>query len=255
METKKKSANVFLLTHKCGNHYYKSVFRNGPTAVQFQANDLRSEMPGANVQTIPEIDQEFLNIRCRNFDTKTVAALLNQVDLKTSKFFLFTRHPASFFRSATTYHLRGGEKWATKNRYSYLNNQTLHEALNTTHHDDEKLIISMKHFGLAWNLIDRWIQNHRFLLSIGAELHVIKTEELFSTTDESYFDDFSKKLSHSSYAISADTLKLASPAFMDELPKHSTGEFKKSSFHGYGELAKRFYSENFAYAQHYFYGS
>ena len=155
--------------HKCGNHYYKSVFKNGPTSFNF-CQRLKEECQ-ANAD-IPEIDQEFLNIRCRNFDTKTVAALLNQVDLKTSKFFLFTA--SSFVLPLRDLPPEGRRKTGHENRYSYLNNQTC-MSLNATHHMT-KLIISMKHFGLAWNLIDRWIQNHR-LLSIGAELQVIKTEE------------------------------------------------------------------------------
>ena len=45
----------------------------------------------------------------------------------------------------------------------------------------------------------------------------------------------------------------SSPAFMAMLPKHSTGEFKKSYFDEYGDKARKFYDNNFLDVQEYFY--
>lgn len=246
-------ANVFLLTHKCGNNYVESVFAGDSTFLQFQSDDIRGEMPGPFIGMAPLMQGDFVNIRCRNFDPISIARLLHRIDAKKSRFFLFTRHPGSFFRSAAAYHLRGGEEWARTNRYSYLNNCTLHDALVSAAHNDERLIICMKHFGLTWRLLDRWIQNYRFLLSIDAELFVVKTEEVFFDASREYFDDLASRLTHGSYAISPERLMSCSPVFMEHLPSHSTGEFRKSFFDGYGKRSIRFYNENFLGVQNYFY--
>ena len=212
-------------------------------------------MPGPYIGEAPALEEGFLNIRCRNFDPISISRLLHLIDFGKSRFFLFTRHPGSFFRSASAYHLRGGEEWARTNCYPYLDYRTLHDALSMASHSDERLIITMKHFGLAWRLLDRWAQNHRFLLSINAELTVVKTEEIFSSVSQEYFEELAALLTHQSYSISPQRLMLASPAFMNELPSHSTGEFKKPNFHGYGERAIRFYRANFCAIQEYFYDS
>jgi len=248
----KPPANIFLLTHKCGNHYFQRYFGD-KSLPHFQSDDIKGEMPGPYIGESIIPDREFLNIRCRNFDSISISRLLKSIDLEKSRFFLMTRHPNSFFRSATSYHLRGGEKWARTNRYSYLKNKTLHEALCTTEDPDQRLLISMKHFGLAWRLLDRWIQNHRFLSSLGAKLFIIKTEDLFSTTSRDYFYMLSEKMSHNSYSANPERLMSCSPAFMEKLPKHSTGEFKKSHFSGYGDKAREFYNDNFLNIQQYFY--
>lgn len=251
----KPSANIFLLTHKCGNNYIESCFRRDSTFSKFQSDDIKGEMPGPYIGESPIPDRDFLNIRCRNFDPISISRLLKGVDVKTSRFFLFTRHPGSFFKSAAAYHLRGGEEWACTNRYPYLNGRTLHDSLRLAAHPDQKLLICMKHFGLSWRLLDRWVQNHKFLLSLGAEFYVIKTEDLFASTSRDYYRELAEKMSHNSYSVDPDVLMSSSPAFMKELPGHSTGEFKRSYFDGYGECAKRFYCDNFTNVEEYFYSN
>lgn len=210
-------------------------------------------MPGPYIGKSLLPDRDFLNIRCRNFDPMSISRLLERVELNQSRFFLFTRHPGSFFRSAAAYHLRGGEEWARTNRYSYLDGETLHDSLRMAAHPDHRLLICMKHFGLSWRLLDRWIQNHKFLLSVGAEFYVIRTEELFTSVSRDYFIDLAGKMSHHSYSVVPERLMSSSPAFMKDLPRHSTGEFRKPYYDGYGECAKRFYHDNFRGVQEYFY--
>ncbi len=111
------SANVFLLTHKCGNNYIGSVFENDDTVVKYQADDMRGWMPGPYISSISDslnADKRFLNLRCRNFNPKSIEKLLQHIDIASSRFYIFTRHPASFFRSAASYHLRGVERWSKK---------------------------------------------------------------------------------------------------------------------------------------------
>lgn len=98
------AANVFLLTHKCGNSYVNSVFKGDITFKQCQSDDMRGEMPGPFVGDLARLEGDFLNIRCRNFDPVSISRLLRRVDIRSLSFYLFTRHPASFFRSAAAYH-------------------------------------------------------------------------------------------------------------------------------------------------------
>jgi len=124
------SRKVFLLTHKCGNNYIEAIFRGDCTFRQYQQDDIRGEMPGPFVGDILDLQGDFLNIRCRNFNPMSVSRLLRHIDYRSSNFYLFTRHPASLFRSAASNHLRvRGEEWARTNRYAYLQGMSVHEAL------------------------------------------------------------------------------------------------------------------------------
>jgi len=161
--------------------------------------------------------------------------------------------PHLFFKSSAAYHLRGGEEWARTNRYSYLDGETLHDSLRMATHPDQRLLICMKHFGLAWSLLDRWVQNHKFLLSLSVEFYIVRTEELFTSVCRDYFTELAKKMSHDSYSVDPERLMSSSPAFMKDLPQHSTGEFRKSYYDGYGECSQRLYADNFMRVQEYFY--
>lgn len=112
----------------------------------------------------------------------------------------------------------------------------------------------MKHFGLTWNLPERWILNYRFLLPIGARVQLIRVEQLFSNTSSDYYQALAKSMSRGSFCLSSERLMSSSPAFMQELPGHATGEFRNSFFAGYGECALKIYHENFSSIQKFFYG-
>ena len=247
-------ANLFLLTHKCGNNYVRSVFRDELTFIQYQTDELRGQMPGPYIGDAEVPAMEFANIRCRNFSPLSLEKSLRLIDLTRSRFFLFVRHPASFFRSATSYHLRGSEKWATQTRYGYLGNKTLTQALQDAPDQETRLIITMRHFGLLWPFPQQWVAAYRLLMGLGADVTIVKTEELFSEGDESFFERFAQKLSHSNFAISPHELMAASPRFMEKLPEHSTGEFKRPPLDGYTGQALEMYNECFLSQQEFFYG-
>jgi len=211
-------------------------------------------MPGPHIGEIASLRPEVINVKCRNFNPLSITKLLRLIDAKKSSFYLFTRHPASFFRSAATYHLRGGEEWARTNVYPHLGGSTLHEALIAAEGNSERLLVSMKHFGLAWTLIDKWVQNHRLLQSLKLEIEVVRIEDLFTCRDASYYELLADSMRKTSFRISATELMRSSPAFMPELPLHSTGEFQKDVFHGYGKNSLQFYEDNFASQQSELYG-
>jgi hypothetical protein len=248
-------ANLFLLTHKCGNNYVRSVFRDEPTFIQYQTDELRGQMPGPYIGEADVPPMEFANIRCRNFSALSLEKSLRLIDLKRSRFFLFVRHPASFFRSAASYHLRGSEKWATRTHYAYLGNKTLTQALQEAPDQETRLILTMRHFGLLWSFPSQWVAAYHFLLGLDADVTIVKTEELFSEGDETYFESLAEKFSHDGFAISPRELMAASPRFMEKLPEHSTGEFKRPPLDGYTGRALKMYNDFFLSQQEFFYGS
>ena len=251
---KKKPSNLILITHKCGNMYFNKVLKKEQSFIQFQSEDLRNgEMPGPSINKLKQISRPFYNIRCRNFDTITTMKILDLVDSKKTQIFLCVRHPASFFRSAAKYHESKPEKWSKTQRYSHLHNQTIHEALGREEDEDNKLIISMKHFGLAWRLPFRWISNYEFLNSTGKEVTILKTEDLFINGSDSYFDNIATRMSHDGYSLNSSRLVKASPISLKALPKHSTGEFQKDFFDGFGQKAMDFYNAHFQQIEKYFY--
>ena len=253
---KKPSSNLILLTHKCGNSYFNKTFRKDPTFLHFLSDDLREkEMPGPSLEGLKGSKKSFANIRCRNFNTLSTMRILDLVNIEQTNIFLCIRHPASFFRSATKYHQESPEKWSLEQRYPHLNGQTLHEALVNEESNDEKLIISMKHFGLAWQLPLRWLSNYQYLSSIGKDVTILKTEDLFMNGTDSFFNSVASKMSHDGYQIDASTLLKKSPITMDSLPKHSTGEFKKDFFSGFGDKAIKFYNSHFKGIESEFYKS
>lgn len=249
------SANVFLLTHKCGNTYYQSLFKNDDTHLICGCDDFQGEFPGPYVGRFSSsgIDKSFVNIRCRNFSTASTEKLLRHINVSTSRFFIFVRHPASFFRSAASYHLRGKEKWTHKSKYSCLGGKTLNEAIVAAENEEERLIVCMKLFGITWNLLDRWRQNYRLLVSMGANFRVIKTEDLFQDGTESFFSSLAEFMSHGGYRMTENRLKKSSPLYMEKLPSHSTGEFRKDPFTGFSQNALAMYYNNFYSLQNFFY--
>lgn len=250
----KPAANLILLTHKCGNHFFKSVFKKEATFVNYQSSDIKgTEMPGPDIKTIQDQNQPFLNIRCRNFDPISIKKISNFIDSSKTHYFQCVRHPASFFRSASEYHLTTPEAWSKNTSQHHLDGLTLHEALKAAKNLDDRLIISMKHFGLAWRLPQRWVANVQYIESFGRDVNILKTEDLFSNGTPQYFQNLAKSMSHDEYSMDDQRLFKASPISMAELPKHSTGEFKKEFFEGYGKSAKDFYQRHFSAIEQYFY--
>lgn len=278
---KLEHANFFLLTHKVGNNYFDSTFRDQQT-IQTQADSLKNEMPGPYVSEFLKYNpypkginpfnlkstagsalfalrarkilrKNTVNFRCRNFDPISIENLTRALGSHRGKYFLFTRHPASFFKSATQYHLRGGEKWSTTVKYSYLGGLTLTEALRREENSDERLIISMKHFELRWGLLSRMIQNYNYLSSINAEIIQVKVEDLFRSRSSEFWKGLAREITVGDFQCTPEFLKRNSPAFLNNLPIHATGIFKESPFEGYGSTAKDFYENYFIEIQNFFY--
>ena len=256
-EQMKRAANVFFVSHKCGNHFFLSAFKKDPTFSNLQSTDLSSsyELPGDTAHSLAKAKGDFLNLRCRNFDPISIVKLLKHLDPEKTRFFLVVRHPASFFRSASSYHVKSPEQWSKKRVYKHLGDRTLNSALLETEDADERLIMTMKHFGFAWYLPQRWLMNAEFLKASGLNFRILKTEDLFSDGTAPYFEDIASTMTHDGYQMSAANLMDASPIFMKELPAHSTGEFRKSYFDGYGERALNFYNQHFKNIEQYFYPS
>ena len=247
-------SNIFLLTHKCGNNYVFDVFRrSNKKLIQFQTDELKGQMPGPYIGKDLKPLDGFENIRCRNFTSLSIEKLLRSVDLRETQFFLFVRHPASLFRSAVSYHMRGSEQWAISNSYSYLNHRTLTQALNEANDLETRLMITMTHFGILWRLTDNWLNCYHYLTMIGANLTVIKTEDVFAEGDDDYFQSISQKMSHNGFSISSDQLKAASPKYMEKLPSHSTGEFNKDPLFGCADKSLEMYNRYFLQCQKFFY--
>jgi hypothetical protein len=247
-------SNVFLLTHKCGNNYVSSVFRDAKEKlIRFQTDELVGQMPGPYIGDAKVLRADFLNIRCRNFSALSLEKLLRTVDIEKTRFFLFVRHPASLFRSAVSYHMRGKEEWAVTHKYPHLNNRTLTQALNDADSFEDRLVISMTHFGLVWRLTENWLNCHYYLTVRGANLTVVKTEDLFAEGDDKYFQMLSDKLSHDGFTMAADNLMGSSPIYMEKLPVHSTGEFQNDVMSGYKGQALEMYTQFFRESENFFY--
>lgn len=247
-------ANVLLLTHKCGNNYIVDVYRKAnKELVQFQTDELRGQMRGPYIGDAKQLNFNFANIRCRNFSPLSIEKLLPIVDRERSKFFLFVRHPASLFRSAVTYHLRGNELWAKTIKYPYLDGKTFHQALTEAQDLEARLLISMTHFGKLWNLTNNWLNCHHHLTKLGVNFTVVKTEDLFADGDDNFFDQLAKTMSHNGFVINADQLKASSPKYLRKLPSHSTGEFKKDPLIGFSGKALEMYNTHFSECETFFY--
>ena len=253
-KTGKAPSNAFLLTHKCGNNYVSSAFRGTKEKlIQFQTDELVGQIPGPYIGDAKVLSADFLNVRCRNFSALSLEKLLRTIDIEKTQFFLFVRHPASLFRSAVSYHMRGKEKWAATHKYPHLHNRTLTQALNEAKRLEDRLVISMTHFGLVWRLTENWLNCHHYLTVRGANLTVVKTEDLFADGDDKYFKRLSDKLSHDGFSITADDLMESSPIYMENLPAHSTGEFKNDVMSGYTGKALEMYAQFFRESENFFY--
>ena len=256
-EQMKRPANVFFLSHKCGNHFFLAAFKKDLTFSNLQSTDLSSsnELQGDTAYSLIKTKGNFLNLRCRNFDPISIIRLLKHLDLEKTRFFLVVRHPASFFRSASTYHVKSPEFWSKNKTYKHLGDKTLNSALLDIEDVDERLIMTMKHFGFTWYLPQRWLMNAEFLNASGLNFSILKIEDLFSDGTASYFQSLASTITHDGYQMSSARLMDASPIFMKELPAHSTGEFRKGYFDGYGERALNFYNQHFKSVEQYFYPS
>jgi hypothetical protein len=246
--------NCFLLFHKCGNNYVQNVHRIDTATIYI--NSVK-EHEAAN---IIEYDKSgtVVNVRCRNFNYETIktSGLLN---IESARFLIFTRDPASFIFSAAKYHLRGSEKWAVKEPQQSLDGKTLTQALREATSPDEQQIIIMKQFDWLYESqvsLLKYINDPNFFR--------VRCEDIFTTTEEAYFSNIasflrcSKRPSFITSLLRRSkepsflyALKVASPAFKNKLPKHSTGSFKiENPYHALGGKAKSFYDAHWMeYAQ------
>ena len=224
--------NCFLLFHKCGNNYVMNVHCADP-----ETHFIESVEPH-EADNIIRYDKygTVVNIRCRNFDDETIKTS-GLLKIKSAKFALFTRNPASFILSATQYHLRGSEEWAIKQPQKLLLGKTLTQALREATSLDERQIITMKQFDWLYQKqvsLLKYLKDPRFWR--------IRCEDIFTTTDETYFSDLADFLRCSDKPSFLNALKVASPSFNKELPPHSTGAFKiENAYNVLGKEARDYY--------------
>lgn len=187
---------------------------------------------------------DFFNIRCRNFTRDSTEKILNMLGNKSTRYFIFTRHPASFFRSATIYHLRGNEKWCKNKKLKHFAGKTLYQSLHDCKNFGEQLVVSMKHFGLKRRFPNRWVENLGFLRDRGADYQQVKCEDIWQ--DLNALKKFHAALVHDGFLIDYEQVLGSSPLREAGFSKeHATGEFKKGMFEDYDDFAKNFYSMNF----------
>lgn len=240
--------NCFLVFHKCGNNYVKNVHR-----IDLGTKFIDSVKP-EDAETIRNFDKNnrVVNVRCRNFDSSAIEKS-GLIDIESTRFLLFTRNPASFIWSATNYHKRGGEKWATTIPQQHLGGKTLTQALQEEKTVDAQHIVTMKHFSRLYDKkvsLLSYLDRSNFLR--------IRCEELFNNTDDAYFKDIAqflrctregsslfRFLRRSDDPAFIYALKKASPAFKKRLPKHSTGSFRIGNpYLKLGTEAKEYYDQN-----------
>jgi len=227
--------NCFLLFHKCGNSYIRNVHR-----VYTETPFINSVLPSEAYKIIEHDKSEtIVNLRCRNFSDETIENN-GLSDIKSARFLIFTRNPASFILSAAKYHLRGGEQWAVKKPNPILGNKTLTQALREATSLDEQQIVIMKQFDYLYKKqvsLLKYIDNPRFLR--------VRCEDIFTTTEESYFSSIANFLRLSDRPSFLHSLKAASPAFKKELPRHSTGSFKtENPYLALGNTARGYYDSH-----------
>ena len=91
--------------------------------------------PPSGIGTLSVQQQQIL------YSKKDTIEISERFDSSATRFFVFVRHPASFFRSAKSYHFKGQEEWAMKNTSKILNYNSLTEALRDCKDSDDKLIL------------------------------------------------------------------------------------------------------------------
>ena len=213
------TVNLYLLTHKCGNNYIQQVHRIA-RSVPF----VKSVQPGQAYNVLKkDAPRSGTFVRCRNFGHDHVMQATAH-DPSRFRFVIFTRHPASFVLSATKYHLRGGEAWATTRKQEHLDGMTLNDALHVVKTEAEQQIVVMRHF------VDHYRRQSSLMRLLGGDNAIrLKTEDLFTESNESYYHDIAEFVGMNAGSRYSMALMKASPAFRDSLPTHSTGAFKDSS--------------------------
>ena len=172
---------------------------------------------------------DFFNIRCRNFDKDSTEKILKLFGNEYTKYFVFTRHPASFFKSATKYHLRGNEKWCKNRKLEHFAGKTLYQSLHDSKNFGEQLVVSMKHFGIEQRFLNNWVENLAFLEDQGANYQQFHAALLY----DGFYIDFEQVLGASPLREGGFTIK------------HATGEFREDVFKDYDDFAKDFYNLHF----------
>lgn len=228
--------NLFLLSHKCGNNYVQNLHKL--TDVPFRNSVMRDQASSIPAHDLPNT---VTNIRCRNFSYATLSEA-DLLDRPETRYLIFTRHPASFVRSASLYHLRGGEKWARQTPQPHFDGKPLTQALREAQNDAEREILTMIQFR------DLYLRQTSFtVLFEKPNCLRIRTEDLFTTKDPAYYRTVAEFLRLADWPGFIEALKQASPAFKNELPKHSTGAFKsRDPYAALADGSKEYYDENFS---------
>ena len=235
------AANIFLLTHKCGNNFIEDIFNRGDKR---KSNYIEISQGEKNFNSFLN-NTDFFNVRCRNFEKDSTEKILKLLDTKHTKYFVFTRHPASFFRSAARYHIRGKEKWCKDIKLKHLAGKTLYQCLHDCKSFGEQLVVTMKHFGLENRYPNNWVENLAFLKDQGANYRQIKCEDIWQDLDA--LKKFHAALIHDGFSIDFEQVLDASPLRERGFNKtqHATGEFKKDIFEDYDNFARDFYNMHF----------
>ena len=159
---------------------------------------------------------------------------------------MFVRHPASFFRSAKSYHLEGQEEWAKKNSSKILNDNSLTEALRACKDSDDRLIVSMKYWGIERQELQNMVENIEILKKINKQFFIIKCEDLWKNNIKENTTSFRGLISHDGFDYPLNNLlSIANNTSIHGKKKHPTNEIFKENFYGYGEKALDFYNKNF----------
>ena len=116
----------------------------------------------------------------------------------------------------------------------------LAEALAKAESEADRYIVSMIHFEPLYRIMTSFLEymnDPRFLR--------LKVEELFTQTDDRYYQQIADFLRLGDKPQFVEALKQASPAFKQELPKHSTGAFRaKQPYAQFETKAKEYFDEH-----------
>lgn len=226
--------NIFLLFHKCGNNYILNVHK-----LYDKLHFISSVRPDESSSIVNYDSDGITNIRCRNFGHAEIQKS-HVLKLRTARFLIFTRHPASFILSAAKYHLRGVEEWAVKKPQAILGGKTLTQALRNSSNLDEQHIIIMKQFGDIYKKkasLLSYLNDNRFMR--------VRCEDIFTATEPDYYISIAEHLRLSGNPFFLNALKAASPAFRTNLPDHATGSFKIADpYEALGDQAKGYFDEH-----------
>lgn len=220
----------------------EEVFRDEDISYSFfnltRANIDRDDLSHLHIEKL-------MNVRCRGLTISQIENVFLKTTQKSSRFFLFVRHPASFFKSAARYNSRGSEKWTRKKKLIHLGGKTLFEALNCSEDLEDKLIVSMIHFGIVRQLVNTWVEVQQRFYDEGRFLRVIRVEDIWGENSEEELKTLSADMSHDGFEITTKQLLSAAPLQRETPKSHSTGTYLENPYDGYTGAAREMYDRYF----------